>query len=791
MRFYSGLLSGVLLVGTVGITPSAASTGSRLGPSITAISSPVRGSAVAYDSKNGVYLVVSAYGSLNGRFVTADGQPIGTPFAIPAGTAFTHYPRVAYSPDADGGGGGFLVTWHSGDLPGTPFTSIHGRIVSYTHGLVSPDRQISVEGAFWEQGPSVAYSTASQEFMVTWNGAGIRAQRVSNTGENIGPPIGVSVPNAGWGYRDPTLAYNPDTNEYLFVYSGWTPSFAFAAARRVAPGTGLVLGDQIVLNAAVGTYITDAVYNPTTKTYLAAWYQGGAYGRLLDGAGNLVSGVLLLSTRFSAYDALAIDYNAVTGTFMLVSHDFASFQDGAVELSGTAVPDGVGFIATDMPTTLGNYYPEVAARTDKGEWLLSTSTSFASTTIQRLQSTAVGTGGGPPPPPPPLTVKLTADKATPVLEGTALTWTATASGGRGPFSYQFWRFTSGIGWSVAQDYSPVSTYSWIPTAGNHAVQVYVRNSGSSATYDAYGETGMFTVTPPQAKLTSLTANVSFPTAPNVPITFTAQATGGVAPIQYQFWRFSEGSGWAMVQNYSANNTYTWFPNQGTHAVQVWVRGSGSAATWEDWRSSGLFAVAASPARISNLTANRTFPASPDSAIVWTATATGGSGPLEYKYWLFSTSTGLWSVLQDWGSSSQATWTPGVANTGQHALQVWVRTQGSGISFEDWRGTGWFLITNSTSLTLIPSLNLSNYSQANGCALFTATATGPGVWEYEFWTHSNSDPAWIRRQTYTSVYNTFNFCPTTGTHAVQVWVRQAGSNASWERWLSTGFFVVNP
>ena len=219
MRLYRGILTGVLLVGTVGITPAAALTGSRLGPSVTAISSPVRGSAVAYDSRNGVYLVVSAYGSLNGRFVAADGQIIGTPFAIPAGTAFTHYPRVAYSPDGDNGSGAFLVTWHSGDLPGTPFTSVHGRIVSYTHGLISADWQISTEGAFWEQGPSVAYSTASKEFMVTWNGAGarIRAQRVSNTGENLGSPIAVSLAATGWGYRDPTLAYNPHTNEYLIV----------------------------------------------------------------------------------------------------------------------------------------------------------------------------------------------------------------------------------------------------------------------------------------------------------------------------------------------------------------------------------------------------------------------------------------------------------------------------------------------------------------------------------------------------------------------------------------------
>lgn len=783
MRSNCGIMAGVLLLGTVGTTPAAAQTGSRLGLSITAISAVVKGSSVAYDPKNSMYLVVSAYGDLNGRFVSAGGDLIGAPFTIQSGTAgFTHFPGVAYSPDANGGAGGFLVAWHQSVTSGAV---VHARMVS-SSGVLGPEAQISADGSWWEAAVDVAYSTVSHEFLMVWQAAGIRAQRVGINGEALGANIFVT----GTDYhRDPSVAYSPTTNEFMVVYSGADAVSAYAAARRVAAGSGALLGTETLLNRAGGTYITEVSYNPNTNRYLAAWYQGGTLGRLLDSAGNVASDVLLLATRFSAYDALGIDYSTASGTFMMVSHDSQGLQDGAVELSGAgAVPD-VGFLATDAATTNGNYYPKIAARSDSAQWLLSTATSFLATTVQRLQSTAAGGGGTQLP--PPLTVGLTANTATPVTEGTAITWAATPSGGRGPFSYQFWRYTAGVGWSVAQDYSPVSTYSWIPTAGYHAIQVYVRNSGSTATYDAYGETGMFTVTPPLAKLTSLTANVSFPAAPNVPITFTAQAAGGVAPIQYQFWRFSDGSGWAMVQDYSTNNTYTWYPNQGTHAVQVWVRGSGSTATLEDWRSSGLFSVAASAARISSLTANRTFPAPPNSTIVWTATATGGSGPLEYKYWLFSSSTGLWSVLRDWGTGNQATWTPGIGDTGQHSLQVWVRTQGSGIAFEDWQGTGWFVITSSTSLTLTPSLNLNNYSQANGCVLFTATAGGSGVWEYEFWTYSSSNAAWTLRQTYSSTYNTFNFCPVAGTHAVQVWVRQAGSNALWERWQSTGFFVVNP
>ena len=81
MRFYRGILVAGLLATTVGTTPAVAQTASRLGPSMTAIPTYVRGSSVAYDYKTGVYLVVSAYGNLNGVFVTADGA-VGASFTI-------------------------------------------------------------------------------------------------------------------------------------------------------------------------------------------------------------------------------------------------------------------------------------------------------------------------------------------------------------------------------------------------------------------------------------------------------------------------------------------------------------------------------------------------------------------------------------------------------------------------------------------------------------------------------------------------------------------------------------
>src|SRR6516162_11342959 len=100
----------VLVFALTGLARTAAATAVPSGSSFTVISSIVLGTSVAYG--NGLYLVVAArgQGNLLGRFVQ-NGVPIGSPFKIQASANYTHYPRVAFSPDANSGTGAFLVSW--------------------------------------------------------------------------------------------------------------------------------------------------------------------------------------------------------------------------------------------------------------------------------------------------------------------------------------------------------------------------------------------------------------------------------------------------------------------------------------------------------------------------------------------------------------------------------------------------------------------------------------------------------------------------------------------------------
>lgn len=392
MRFFGGILFVPLLLG---ITSNPAHAQAfPIGPSITAMTGVVRGSSVAYDYVDNMYLVVSAHGNLNGRFISADGTLLGQIAIQSAAAGFSQYPGVAYSPDAFDGAGGFLVAWHQSLAVGAV---VHARMVSTT-GVLGPESQISAEGSWWEATADIAYSTASQEFLVVWQAAGIRAQRIGNSGEMLGGNFQVTATDY---HRDPSVAYNSTTNEFMVVFGGADAISAFAAARRVAPETGTLIGTETLLTRAGAVYITEVAYDSLNNRYLAAWYQGGTFGRVLDAAGNILTPVVLLGSRFTSYDGLGLDFSPASGTYMMVAQDQQSFQDGAVQITTDGIADA-GFVATDIVTNNGNYYPKIAARLDKGEWLMSAATGFAATSVQRLGSNSVGI-----PPPPPCTATPT------------------------------------------------------------------------------------------------------------------------------------------------------------------------------------------------------------------------------------------------------------------------------------------------------------------------------------------------------------------------------------------------
>ena len=372
--------------------PPAFAQLTRAGETFSAFVDYSRGSAVGYDSRNNVYLVVNAQGRVNGRFVSADGATLGTPFVLGVIGA-GQFAHLAFSPDANGGNGAFLVTWHESDGPAP---SIHRRLVSYTAGFLTPDTKIVGNDTYWEiMGAPVVYSTVSHEFLVVWRqyyDTNIFGIRLNTNGDVISGVIPVAA--TGLFESDQSLTYNPANDEFFVVYRrGLNPTSVMG--QRIKAGTGALVGGPSVLGQASTVATTGVTYNPATGQYLAAWHQSGDLiaGRVVAIDGTPLGNVNVLSTRVGTYDSLSVSADAVSGTVLMVGHDKLSVEVGGVEIIGAGTP-----LTGGAPLTAsgggGNHLPKVASNPTRRDWLVVASRDFAQTIAQRVSTSTTGSGGG-------------------------------------------------------------------------------------------------------------------------------------------------------------------------------------------------------------------------------------------------------------------------------------------------------------------------------------------------------------------------------------------------------------
>jgi hypothetical protein len=190
-------------------------------------------------------------------------------------------------------------------------------------------------------------------------------------------------------------------------------------------------------------------------------------------------------------------------------------------------------------------------------------------------------------------VQLTTTTLFPVAVGTTTTWTGDVPDPTN-IEYEFWVYSAASAqWSLGRGYSTQKTFAWTPlVVGSYVLQVWARPVGSTVTYGSYRSTDTLAVVSSPAQMVSLTSNVAFPATAGTTITWTAGATGGSAPLQYQFWRQDASGPWKKVQDYSPANTYTWITTAtdvGQHTLQVRVR-SGTSGSYESQMFTGVFTI---------------------------------------------------------------------------------------------------------------------------------------------------------------------------------------------------------
>lgn len=397
-------------------------------------------------------------------------------------------------------------------------------------------------------------------------------------------------------------------------------------------------------------------------------------------------------------------------------------------------------------------------------------------------------------------VTLSADKVAPQGPGTTIKWTAAGTGGIGPLQYK-WLVSAGAGWTVAANWSTSQTFNWTPATANPnaRVSVWVRSATSTDdVQEAVAETP-FAIEAARATAVSLIANQPAPQMAGSAITWTATPTGGTAPFQYRWWIF-DGSNWTNVKEWSTPNTFTWTPATANAAyrVSVWVRSAGNLNDWQEVSTETPFAIAA-PVSAVMLSANKTSPQIAGNSVNWSAAATGGIGPLQYK-WLVYDGTTVY-LAANWSTSSTLTWTPTTASA-NYRVAVRVRSATNSADVQEAGAESPFAIQpvpvlappptptgRATAVTLTPSVAAP---QLPGTPItWTATPTG-GVapYQYRWWIYDGT--RWTNVKEWSSA-NTFTWTPATANadYRVSVWVRSAGNSNDWQEVSTEVLYPVDP
>ncbi len=600
------------------------------------------------------------------------------------------------------------------------------------------------------------------------NAFGVAAVNVATAGG--GPFTG--------GAANPVETFSSDGPRRIFYEANGTP---------ITPGnfssTGGVLRQKPDIAAADGVATATPGFNPFFGTSAAAPHAAAIAALVLDTNPTLTPAQVRTALTSTALDIEAPGVDRDSGGGIL----------DALAAVGSVAPPVISLTADrTVPQVVGAPITFTATATGSGpyelKWLLTTDNwntssllrdwggnTFTWTSLAANPAYQVGvwirltgTSGDPPlasaamsfPITPP-TVTLSADKPSPQVVRTPTTFTATATGG-GAYQYKWLLTTDNWNTSILLRDWGGNTFTWTPLAANPAYQVgvWVRVTGDSSDVPQASAALPFPITPPTV---TLSADKPSPQVVGIPITFTATATG---PGPYEFKWLLTTDNWntsSLLRDWGGN-TFTWIPTQANpnYQVGVWLRIAGVASGAPLATTAMPFALISPPGPA----ADKPAPQVIRTTITFTAAAPGG-GVYQYKWWLTTDNWKTWSLLRDWGGNTFA-WTPTVANP-NYQVGVWVRPSGSTTDAPEVTGALPFAIAPPTATLRADRIA----PQIVGAPMtFTATATGPGPYEFRFWLHNGTTWGVLREWG----ANTFTWTPLAANPAYQVgvWVRLQGT-----------------
>jgi hypothetical protein len=283
-------------------------------------------------------------------------------------------------------------------------------------------------------------------------------------------------------------------------------------------------------------------------------------------------------------------------------------------------------------------------------------------------------------------VNVSAGPGSPSASGSAVTLTATSTGCTNP-EYRWWVRDPAGHWATVQNYPGSGTFSWSTSslaAGTYQLGVWARQSGSSASYEAYSFV-TYTLTPNSVPCSSvaIAPAVASPQAQGTSITLNAAAAGCGSP-EYRFWVARPGEPFAPITAYGPSNAFVWDTSglgPGTYQVGVWARQSGSGSAYEAYGISTIqLIVTPAPSPCTYLgVSSRTADGQPStlrptgSTIYWGVGTEGCAG--DYEFFLEGPGSSR-QLVQPASSSADFVWNSAGYPAGNYKILVLFRSQGA-------------------------------------------------------------------------------------------------------------------
>jgi hypothetical protein len=436
-------------------------------------------------------------------------------------------------------------------------------------------------------------------------------------------------------------------------------------------------------------------------------------------------------------------------------------------------------------------------------------------------------------------VSLTSSASSPIAPGTTITWTAAAHGGMARLEYQFIKYSAARArWEIVREWSadPV----WVETTtpadqGENIVVVAVKSWGGDsleATQEAHSvvappeESYVLASRPPaeglpggqQVLFNSRTYGYVEAVASDdlevtarrgLPDTYVSASMrgpdGGVPGVGlYENAEFRYSDRVAGIPSLDLNmSAVSPCPTPATRKFRIFeleYDGGRTAArvavdieqVCADARSTIFVAVRINSTlplfNMFPVTSNVPSTVGPGTPVTWTADASSGTGPVEYRFLHYSAERNSWTIVRDWSTDRRFTWTPSTSDYGAHLVQVWARTVGSAVAYEDWR--------NSEQVVVIPSAprvyglywDAPRPRAGQPVTLEAVAGGGSGVLEYRFVQFEYAIGRWSVIREYASSNRAVWTPPagSSGEYAIQVWVREVGSTADYDAWAGTPF-----